>query len=163
MAWLVAVSVEDEIGRKSTIKLHTDPDAEFAEVRLFAYELVATLDRIIDGQIIGVNISQTKQPGFEATEAAKHSRVQSRANLRFRTQNLDTVRVQIPTWDETKTRAIFESKRRRVDSWDPTVSALESLLVNGSGYGHPYSICDARGAELRSQESESYVTFRKRT
>lgn len=160
MSWLCSVTVADDKGSKRTIKLHLT-DLDFFEVRLWLYEYINSTDVLIDGQIVSANITRTIES--DPVAAIGSASVSEKAAFSFTTHAASVYKHQIPTWNEFYTSPIPFTNERRIATRVPEVQALIALMTDGAAHGHPYSACDARGAELFTVRGETRYVFRRST
>lgn len=154
MSWTILYSITDEKAKVSTTEVKLPSATAFADVEIFAAQMAALIDTVIEGYISRIGIVyQVALPGGIKSAANANSDVEEGARFQFRTVNGFFSGLRLATFSE----ALIVAGSKDVDTVNGDVAAFVTAMVTGidtSGAGGSGTIqpSDARDEDLTALE-----------
>lgn len=146
MPWKISVSIKDDKGKRSTLSYYLADEVEFSEVETYARDHALTLNPLIEGAIVKINVSHDiGLPAGLRAEPNPVADVEEKMKLSFLTDDLKTVTHAIPTFSRSFSAYNF-GEERVLDLLEPEAAAYLSLLLAASDSAYTFdSPVDNRG------------------
>lgn len=161
MTWLLVLTIVDDKGQKSLVKLNFPGELDIFDIQLYVTELTFALDAVINGAI--TNISVTRSVSVITQEPADHADRESKARYFFNTAGaMQKWHHDIATWNEVYSSPVqFGKAGERRPTITPETTAYRNMMIAARDLGHPYNPTDARGIELDAIRRETKMIFRR--
>ena len=161
----VALSNQDEKGKKSRLSFYMPDTMPYTEVVTYAQGFAQRMDVIITGAITAVNVTQSVTLSGVKAAPALGSDVEEKMRMSYKTEFNHTFSYALPTFNEDFAAPLFGEQARIYDFLEPEPTEFYNyqVIATDPAYGFSDKPCDKRGEALTVIKKTRQTFYRSRT